>query len=123
MNGVYVCYSEEKQGDFSEVVEMSNDEYLIWRHKTSIRREMRYPAKVIIKISKKDIYYVGDLLLVKEYEAFNPEIFIKDERHRPVAWSESSDDTKSVLFIANLQEVPEPEEVKDIHPPRGVAYF
>lgn len=124
MDGIYICYNEKKTGDFKEAIEMSNREYLIWRHPAPIKRSFKYPAKIIIKISGEDRYYKGDLLLVKEYAAFKTTIFYKDIKHRPTNWKNAPEKKwKSVLFIANLQKVLEPTEVRGMYPPQGVRYI
>ena len=124
MEGIYVCYNEKKAGNFKEAIEMSNKEYLIWRHPVSIKRRLKYPAKILIKISGEDRYYKGDLLLVKEYGAFKTAIFYEDVKHRPTIWRNPSKESwKSVLFISNLQEVLDPVEARGIHPPQGVRYI
>ena len=124
MDGIYICYNENKTGNFKEAVEMSNREYLIWRHPVSINRRLKYPAKIIIKVSGEDRYYKGDLLLAKEYGVFKAAIFYEDVKHRPFVWRKASkEDWKSVLFISNLQEVFAPDEVRSIHPPQGVRYI
>lgn len=124
MEGIYVCYNEKKTGDFKEAIELSNREYLIWRHPAPIKRKLKYPAKIIIKVSSEDRYYKGDLLLVKEYAAFKTTLFYEDIKHRPLNWKDAPEKKwKSVLFISNLQEVLEPVEVRDMHPPRSVIYI
>ena len=123
MEGLYVCYSEKKAGNFNEAVNISNNEYLIWRHKKAITRRLKYPTKIVIKISGKDIYYFGDLLLVKDYSAFNSDIFIEDIIHRPTMWREPDTECKSVLFIANLRRINQPEVTKSKHPPQAFAYI
>jgi hypothetical protein len=86
MEGVYVCYNEKETGSFEEAIEKANREYLIWRHPSPIKRELKFSTKIIIKISGEDRYYKGDLLLVMEYGAFNPKIFYEDLNHRPAIW-------------------------------------
>ena len=122
MLGLYVCYNEKLAGNFEEAVKVSNKEYLIWRHPVHVRRLLKYPTKIIIKISGEDRYYRGDLLLVKEYDAFNPKIFDDYANHRPEVWKDAPERIwKCVFFIANLKNVSEPAETSDIHPPQGVA--
>ena len=124
MEGIYVCYNEKKAGNFKEPIEMSNREYLIWRHPVSIKRRLKYPSKIIIKVSGEDRYYKGDLLLVKEYGAFKTTIFYEDVNHRPSTWrNPSKEGWKSVLFISNLQEILKPAEVCGMYPPQGVRYI
>jgi hypothetical protein len=124
MLGLYICYNEKKTGYFQEAIEMSNREYLIWRHPVSIKRKLMYPAKIIIKVTGEDRYYKGDLLLVKEYTAFKTEIFSEDVKHRPSVWKNAPKRVwKSVLFISNLQKVPCPVAVRGMHPPQGIRYI
>jgi hypothetical protein len=124
MEGIYICYNEKKTGDFKEAIEISNREYLMWRHPVSVIRRLKYPTKIIIKVSGENRYYKGDLLLVKEYAAFKTTIFYKDTKHRPFNWKNAPErDWKSVLFMSNLQEVLEPVEVRRMHPPQGVRYI
>jgi len=122
MMGLYTCYNEDKNGPFQEALDISKKEYLIWRHPVVVKKNLRYPAKIIIKISGEKRYYKGDLLLVKEMEAFNPEIFSKDTKHRPSKWISTNEKFKSVFFISNLEEVEEPEEIKGLAPPQGIKY-
>ena len=124
MYGIYVCYNEKVTGNFEEAIEKANREYLIWRHPAPIRRKLKYPTKIIIKISGEDRYYKGDLLLVSGYGVFNAKIFYEDLDHRPAIWKSAPEkDWKSVLIISNLQQVLDPVEVYRMHPPQGVRYI
>jgi hypothetical protein len=122
MRGLYTSYNESKNGPFQEALDISCNEYLIWRHPVPVKKNLKYPTKIIVRISGKEKYYKGDLLLVKEMVAFNPEIFFKDRKHRPSKWTESNEGFKSVFFISNLTEVGEPEEIKGMAPPQGIRY-
>ena len=103
---------------------MSNREYLIWRHPVPINKRIKYPAKIIIKVSGEDRYYKGVLLLAKEYGAFKAAIFHEDVKHRPSIWKKApARDWKSVLFISDLQETRDLADVDGMHPPQGVRYI
>jgi len=123
MKGLYVCYNEIGNGPFDEAIKFANEGYLIWRHPSPCKQELKFPSKILIKISGKLIYYLGTLLLVRNDTDFNPEIFINDHKHRPVLWRKPSDKTKSVFFITNLEEIEEPLFVKNKHPPQGITYI
>lgn len=124
MIGLYVCYNEKITGNFEDAVEIANKEYLIWRHPVPVKRQLRYPTKIIIKISGEDRYYKGNLLLAKEYNAFNPSIFNDYVKHRPSVWKNAPEkDWKCVLFISNLRHTLDPVEIHDMHPPQGVRYI
>ncbi len=124
MIGLYVCYNEKEAGNFEEAVKIANKGYLIWRHPVSVIRPLKYPTKIIVKISDEKRYYKGDLLLVKEYDAFNLRIFDDYVKHRPAVWKNAPERKwKCVLFISNLQSVFEPLEVRGMHPPQAFRYI
>jgi len=124
MVGLYVCYNEKEAGNFEEAVKIANKGYLIWRHPVSVNRPLKYPTKIIIKISGEERYYRGDLLLVREYNAFNPSIFDDYVEHRPLVWKNAPErEWRCVLFISNLQAVLDPPEVHGMHPPQAVTYI
>ncbi len=124
MVGLYVCYNKKEAGNFEEAVKTANKGYLIWRHPVSVNRSLKYPTKIIIKISGEDRYYRGDLLLVREYDVFNPRIFDDYVKHRPLIWKNAPERKwKCVLFISNLQGVLDPLEVRSMHPPQGIRYI
>jgi hypothetical protein len=123
MLGPYVCYNEKETGNFENAVTIANKGYLIWRHPVSINRPLKFPTKIIIKISGEERYYRGDLLLVREYAAFNPSIFDDYVKHRPPVWKNGPEkEWKSVLFISNLETTTDPPEVRGMHPPQAVIY-
>lgn len=124
MVGLYVCYNEKETGNFEEAVKIANKGYLIWRHPVSVNRPLKYPSKIIIKISGEERYYRGDLLLAREYHAFSPSIFDDYVKHRPPIWKNAPErEWKCVLFISNLRSVLDPPEVRGMYPPQGFRYI
>jgi len=123
MEGIYVSYNEENNGNFDEAVAMSNKGYIIWKHGSPSTKQLNFPTKIIIKVTKKEEYYLGDLLLIRPYKDFDPRIFNEDVEHRPSNWITHTGESKTVLFISNLKNVPEPTEVAGMHPPQGIVYI
>lgn len=124
MEGIYVSYDEKKRGDIGDAIKVAKNEYLIWRSPSAVRRKLRYPTKVIIRIKGQERYYRGDLLAIVDYEAFKPEFLRKYFRHRPTMWEKTSErNWKSVFFITNLQAVKRPNEIRGKQPPQSITYF
>ena len=123
MLGLYVSYNEKKNGSFDEVLEISNKEYLMWKHNSLCKRMLTYPTKIIIRTTVKKEYYKGNLLLVRPYKDFNKNIFNTDISHRPSGWRLSRDDVKTVFFISNLKRIVAPKNFLGKHPPQGITYI
>lgn len=119
----YVCYNEEKHGSFDEPVKMSNKSYIIWRHGFRCTKEFKYPAKILIKISGKNIWYLGTLLLMRDHNDFVPEFWDKDIKHRPSNWKGAESNAKSVFFITDLKQYEPETRIRDQQPPQGVYYI
>ncbi len=122
MLGIYVSYNAEKNGNFEEAIKMSNEGYIIWKHGFPCIKELNYPSKILIRMASKGSFYIGDLLLIRNYEDINPKVFTEDIHHRPSNWRVNSGESKTVLFISNLKEISEPDKVKNQHPPQGIIY-
>ena len=121
MIGLYTSYNEEENGSIEEPIKISNQGYLIFKHGSPCKRQLKYPTKILLRVSKKGDYYLGDLLLFRDYLDFNPMIF-KDPKHRPLRWQSNEGESKSVFFISNLQKVEEPSDLRGQHPPQGITY-
>ncbi len=124
MEGIYISYDEQKRGNIEEAVEVANREYLIWRNPKAVKRKLKYPAKIIIRIKGQERYYMGSLLAVVDYKAFNPEFLKKYFRHRPSRWEYSPEKNwKSIFLITNLRATEKPDEIRNKYPPQGITYF
>ena len=127
MLGVYVSFNEKQNGSFDEAVDMSNDEYVIWKDRSPCKRKLKYPANILIKIIKeikdKEVYYKGKLLLVRPYADFDPTIFVKDTTHRPSSWRTDKGDAKTVFFISGLKKIDKPSQVANTGSPQRPIYI
>lgn len=105
---------------------MSNAEYLIWKDNRKLTQKLRYPAGIVVKISNKEEYYEGDLLVIRSYCDFHSDLFKEDISHRPTIWRNDTKASEWVFFIANLKNVSKPEKIKNKPFPEGkkeVIYF
>lgn len=121
MKGLYVSYNEQENGSVEELVRISNQDYLIFKHKKPVRQYLTFPTKILIRVSKIGDFYLGDLIKIKNYNECNPKIF-EDPKHRPTLWQSNKEEAKSVFFISNLKQISEPLDLKDQHPPQGIIY-
>jgi len=125
MLGLYVSYNEEKHGSIDEPLRISNSGYLIFQSRKSCKKEFNFPTKILLRISKKGDFYLGELHDVKDYIECDPKIF-EDTRHRPMRWIEMDKNHewrgKSVFFISNLTSIEEPLDLQGKHPPETFYY-
>lgn len=121
MKGIYICYNESKNGPFDEAVTISKQSYLIWKHSSPCKSIYKFPTKILIQLSGKDVYYEGELLLVRNFSDLNPKIFL-EPKHRPKKWRNTIEDAKAGFFISNLREVEPSLDIKETHPPQGIKY-
>jgi len=121
MLGIYTCYNEKAFGSIKKAAEVSS-EFLIWDLPVPVKRHLKYPTKIIIRVKGGKIFYQGDLLLVMQCNELDAHIFTEPNKHRPLNWVKTQPYNKSVLFISNLQEVDEPEEIKGRAAPQGIIY-
>ena len=122
MIGILVCYNEDKNGPFDEAIRLSNESYVIWKNPTSMIKDLKYPTKIIIKISGMEEYYLGNLLMARPFKDFNPRIFVEDKKHRPSNWTSGEEESEYVFFISDLKNVQKPKEINDVQPQPGVVY-
>jgi hypothetical protein len=60
--GVFISYSEKKNGPFQDAVDVCNAHgYILWLEKASIKQWFSFPATILIKIKGEDRYYQGEL--------------------------------------------------------------
>jgi len=123
MLGVYVSFDEKQNGSFDEAVGMSNDEYIIWKDRSSCKQKLNYPARILIKMKSEEKYYSGTLLLMRSYADFDPTIFAKDTTHRPSSWRTDKGEAKTVFFISGLEKVSKPSVIDNISPMQRPIYI
>jgi hypothetical protein len=123
MLGVYVSFDEKQNGSFDEAVDMSNDEYIIWKDRSSCKQKLNYPARILIKIKGEEKYYSGTLLLMRPYVDFDPTIFAKDTTHRPSLWRADKGEAKTVFFISGLNKINKPPQIANIAPMQRPIYI
>ena len=137
MKGVYISYNEDSifccdehklnNGSIDEPIRISNDEFLIFEHKFPCTQPLNFPTKMLIRVSTKGDFYLGNLLLVGEYTDFSTKLF-ENPKHRPMRWivqdKYHKGEANSVFFISNLKYIEEPVDItkKYPHPPQGIYY-
>lgn len=129
--GLYVSYSERKNGAFDEAVEISKKfGCLTWLDASPIRPDrLHYPTKIVIRLTGQERYFRGILLATASADALKPDFVTGERNHRPAAWRHRNPnpqpkiDFKSVLFMSCLQEVPRPLELRNLTPPQHPTYI
>jgi hypothetical protein len=130
--GLYVSYSEEKNGLFDEAVQISNRSGgLIWLDKSRRRPEsLHYPTDIFVRLSGQERYFRGTLVDIRLADGLNRDFALEEQAHRPSRWRDRdvkacprpNKDFRSVFFIHALHEVPSPPEVANIKPPQSPVY-
>ena len=123
MKGIFVCYNESKNGPIDETIRISNESYMIWKNPTSMKQDLKYPTKIIIKIYGMEEYYRGNLLMARPFKDFNPRIFVEDKKHRPSNLISDKEDCEYVFFISDLENDSKPKEINGVQPQPGVVYI
>lgn len=115
MRVLYVSYNEKDKccvecqlnnGPIDNPIRISNESYLIYESKAICKKYSDYPTKILIRVTKKGDFYLGDLIKFEYFKDCDPKEF-KDQKHRPVRWIEQYKrhkiNPKSIFFISNLK--------------------
>ncbi|MGA6828315.1 hypothetical protein ACO9S2_11950 [Nitrospira sp. NS4] len=126
--GLFVSYNEKKNGKFQEAVDVCDDHgYVIWLENSVVRKErFVLPTTILIKITGEDRYYRGELREIKRAEEFDRNALLAEASHRPAKWRQGDKGDyagfKSVLYIADLKQVPRPAGIDKGRGPRRPIY-